>query len=69
DAALPNKSVLLAELQIRADDSPLRLNGSGLVVLNPPWQFDQQIAPALPLLKKAMGEAGAMTRLEWLKTE
>ena len=68
-AALPCKSVLLAELQIRADDSPLRLNGSGLVIVNPPWKFDQQIAPALPVLKKHLGEAGAMTRLEWLKTE
>lgn len=68
-AALPGKSVLLAELQIRADDSPLRLNGSGLVIVNPPWKFDQQLAPALPLLKKALGEASAQTRLEWLKTE
>ena len=68
-AALPAKSVLLAELQIRADDSPLRLNGSGLVIVNPPWQFDRQLAPALPLLKKTLGEPGAMTRLEWLKPE
>ena len=68
-AALPGKSVMLAELQIRPDDSPLRLNGSGMVIVNPPWKFDQQIAPALPLLKKSLGEAGAMTRLEWLKTE
>ena len=68
-AALPGKSVLLAELQIRADDSPLRLNGSGMLIVNPPWKFDQQLAPALPLLKKALGEASAQTRLEWLKTE
>jgi 23S rRNA (adenine2030-N6)-methyltransferase len=68
-AALPAKSALLAELQVRPDDSPLRLNGSGLLVLNPPWQFDQALAPALPLLKKALGEAGATTRLEWLKNE
>ena len=68
-AALPGKSVLLAELQVRADDSPLRLNGSGMLVVNPPWKFDQQLAPALPLLKQALGEASAQTRLEWLKTE
>jgi len=68
-AALPAKSALLAELQVRPDDSPLRLNGSGLLVLNPPWQFDQALAPALPLLKKAMGETGATTRLEWIKNE
>lgn len=67
-AALPCKSVMLAELQVRPDDSPLRLNGSGLVIVNPPWKFDQQVAPALPVLKAALGEAGATTRLEWLKT-
>ena len=68
-AALPAKSALLAELQVRPDDSPLRLNGSGLLLLNPPWQFDQALAPALPLLKKALGETGATTRLEWIKSE
>jgi 23S rRNA (adenine2030-N6)-methyltransferase len=60
---------LLVELQVRPDDTPLRLNGSGLAILNPPWQFDQQIAPALPLLKKSLGESGAMTRLEWIRQE
>jgi 23S rRNA (adenine2030-N6)-methyltransferase len=67
--ALPARSALLAELQIRPDDSPLRLNGSGMLILNPPWQFDQTLAPALPVLKKVLGEARATTRLEWLKKE
>ncbi|KRG68056.1 23S rRNA (adenine(2030)-N(6))-methyltransferase RlmJ [Pseudoxanthomonas dokdonensis] len=65
-AALPAKSLLLAELQVRPDDSPLRLNGSGMLMFNPPWQLDKALAPALPVLKKALGEAGATTRLEWL---
>ncbi|HLM52684.1 MAG TPA: 23S rRNA (adenine(2030)-N(6))-methyltransferase RlmJ [Pseudoxanthomonas sp.] len=68
-AALPAKSALLAELQVRPDDSPLRLNGSGLLVLNPPWRFEKALAPALPLLKRALGGPGATTRLEWLKPE
>lgn len=68
-AALPVKSALVAELQIRPDDSPLRLNGSGMLLLNPPWRFEQVLAPALPALKKALGETGASTRLEWLKQE
>jgi 23S rRNA (adenine2030-N6)-methyltransferase len=59
--ALPARSALLAELQIRPDDSPL--------ILNPPWQLDQTLAPALPMLKKVLGEARASTRLEWLKKE
>jgi 23S rRNA (adenine2030-N6)-methyltransferase len=67
--ALPARSALLAELQIRPDDSPLRLNGSGMLILNPPYQFEQTLAPALPVLKKVLGEARATTRLEWLKKE
>ncbi len=67
--ALPARSALVAELQIRPDDSPLRLNGSGMLILNPPYQFEQTLAPALPVLKKVLGEARATTRLEWLKKE
>ncbi len=66
-AALPAKSALLAELQVRPDDSPLRLNGSGMLLLNPPWRLEQAIAPALPALQRLLGEAGASSRLEWLR--
>lgn len=66
-AALPVKSALLVELLVRPDDSPLRLNGSGMLLLNPPWQFDRVLAPALPVLKEHLGEAGASTRMQWLK--
>lgn len=66
-AALPAKSALVAELQVRPDDSPLRLNGSGMLLLNPPWRLDQALAPALPVLRQALGETGASTRLEWLR--
>lgn len=69
-AAIPAKSSLIAELQVRADDSPLRMNGSGLLVLNPPWHLDQTLAGVLPLLSKVLGEgAGAAGRVEWLVRE
>ncbi|HHW4679754.1 MAG TPA: 23S rRNA (adenine(2030)-N(6))-methyltransferase RlmJ [Xylella sp.] len=64
---LPVRSALIAELLVRPDDSPLRLNGSGMLLLNAPWQFDRILAPALPVLKTQLGELGANTRLEWLK--
>ena len=67
--AMPARSLLLAELLVRADDSPLRLNGSGMAILNPPWKLDEAIAPALPVLQRTLGETGASTRLEWLKRE
>jgi 23S rRNA (adenine2030-N6)-methyltransferase len=67
--ALPAKQALVAELCVRRDDSPLRMNGSGLLVLNPPWRFDAEIARTLAGMTTAMGEPGASHRLEWLKQE
>lgn len=65
-AQLPAKGALLAELCIHPADSPLRLNGSGMLLLNPPWQFDARIAPILDALRAALGESGATGRLDWL---
>ncbi|KRG58928.1 hypothetical protein ABB25_05510 [Stenotrophomonas koreensis] len=64
---LPVRSALIAELMIHPDDSPLRLNGSGMLLLNAPWQFDQVLAPALASLRAHLGQAGSSHRLEWLK--
>jgi 23S rRNA (adenine2030-N6)-methyltransferase len=66
-AKLQTKSSLLVELLVRADDSPLRMNGSGLLILDPPWQLATALAPALDALKGAIGEPGADTRLHWLR--
>lgn len=67
-AALPIKSAVLAELQVRVDDSPLRLNGSGMLILNPPWQLDRALAPVLAALRDGLAESSGSTRLEWLKS-
>lgn len=67
-ASLPIKSALLAELLVRADDSPLRLNGSGMLILNPPWQLDHALAPILGALRDGLTEPGGSIRLEWLKS-
>ena len=66
-AALEAKSALVVELLVRPDDSPLRMNGSGMLILNAPWQFDVAMRPALAALQAALGEAGAASRVEWLK--
>ena len=66
---LQSKNSWLAELLIRPDDSPLRMNGSGVLVLNPPWQVDVEIAAALPILRDALGENGASFHLQWLRRE
>jgi 23S rRNA (adenine2030-N6)-methyltransferase len=68
-AQLPCKCSLFVELLVRPDDSPLRLNGSGLLILNPPWKLDEELAPVLPVLARLLGEDRASARLEWLKRE
>jgi len=65
---LPVRSALIAELMVRPDDSPLRLNGSGMLLLNAPWQFDHALSPALASLRAHLGQIGGSHRLEWLKT-
>lgn len=61
------KNVLLTELLVRPDDSPLRLNGCGIVIINAPWQFDATIAAMLPALKSLLAQApGASHRLQQL---
>jgi len=68
-AQLPCKSAFVAELQVRPDDSPLRLNGSGMLVLNPPYKLDIELSQTLPVLAKLLGEGQPSSRLEWVKRE
>ena len=69
-ATLPAQQALVAELLVRADDSPLRMNGSGMLLLNPPWQYERELEATLPVLRDALQEdAGGSWRLDWLRRE
>ncbi len=61
---LPIKSHSFIELLIRPDDSPLRLNGSGVLIINSPWQFEDSLRPALETMHRHLGEAGSSYHLE-----
>jgi 23S rRNA (adenine2030-N6)-methyltransferase len=52
-------SGLRIELLVWPDDSPLRMNGSGMLLLNPPWRIEAALAPALAQLHAALGEPNA----------
>jgi 23S rRNA (adenine2030-N6)-methyltransferase len=62
--------VLCAELLLHPDNSALRLNGCGMIVVNPPWKFDQQLQDLLSTLRQhlAQGRFGQQ-RVEWLTRE
>ncbi|MDE1894711.1 MAG: 23S rRNA (adenine(2030)-N(6))-methyltransferase RlmJ [Pseudomonadota bacterium] len=64
------KRVLRAELLPHPDDSPLRLNGSGMVILNAPWNLDEVLREPLRVLASLLSqERPAEWKLEWLLDE
>lgn len=81
----PGRRTLCAELLVRAANTPLRLNGAGMVVLNAPWKLDAALAAAMPALARLLVQDAAATaghavsaaarrdapgfRLEWLRSE
>jgi len=67
---LKAKSVLAAELLVHADDSPLRLNGSGLAIVNPPWRIEQRLEPVLRALHPLLSHGrGSGWHVDWIRRE
>jgi len=62
------KKLLLSELSIKPVDSPIGLNGSGLLIVNPPYQLDERMTIALPDLRRTLSPDGGV-RVEWLVGE
>jgi 23S rRNA (adenine2030-N6)-methyltransferase len=59
-----------AELTIAGEDAPMKLKGCGLLVVNPPWQIDREIAPVLDVLAKRLAQApGGAGRVRWVVAE
>lgn len=64
------RSLLIAELLIRADDDPGRLNGCGLALVNAPWTLPDALAGFLPFLCRTLGrDPGARWRVDRLVGE
>ena len=64
-AASGIRDVVAAELLLRAPIDAARLNGCGMLVVNPPWGFADWAAPALAALSTALsdGAEAPVTRL------
>ncbi len=50
------RDVVSVELHLREPLDPARLNGCGLVVVNPPWRFEQEAEPILAALLARLGD-------------
>lgn len=67
------RKLLLSELWVRPLDTPAGLNGSGLLIMNPPWQLDQQLRAAfaelLPHLSNHDDQNRGGQKVSWLVPE
>jgi 23S rRNA (adenine2030-N6)-methyltransferase len=62
------RKLLRLELTLRPADSPIGLNGSGLLIANPPWKFDGEMTAALDELHAAL-EGKGQSSVQWLVAE
>ncbi|WP_277560600.1 23S rRNA (adenine(2030)-N(6))-methyltransferase RlmJ, partial [Acinetobacter beijerinckii] len=62
---------LICEICVWPDDTPVGLNGCGLLVINPPWKFSEDADQALQWLfpHLRMSENGGHAAVRWLVGE
>jgi len=61
--------LLRIELYVHAPDDPMRLNGSGMVICNPPWGLEEELKQLMPLLAETLQQGKGGWRLDWLIAE
>lgn len=65
----PIRDVIIAEFLVRPPVNPARLNGCGLLIVNPPYGFENVAGPVLQALQDILGEAGCSAGIERLIDE
>jgi 23S rRNA (adenine2030-N6)-methyltransferase len=64
------KKILQLELLVHPSDSRVGLNGSGMIVINPPWKFDEEMREAQAELFGALADRTADEPItQWLVHE
>jgi 23S rRNA (adenine2030-N6)-methyltransferase len=58
--------MLAVELLLYADLEHDRLNGCGMLILNPPWKVDDELRQVLPVLLELLGRGGGSISVSWL---
>jgi len=62
--------ILRAELIVTPLSDPTRLNGSGMIIVNPPWRLHEELTFMLPKLAGILGRQGkGSITLDWLAGE
>ncbi|QJP07380.1 23S rRNA (adenine(2030)-N(6))-methyltransferase RlmJ [Pseudomonas multiresinivorans] len=61
--------MLRVELCVHLADTADRLNGSGLVIANPPWPLDEELRGLLPWLADTLAQSEGSSQVDWLIAE
>ncbi|OWP52698.1 23S rRNA (adenine(2030)-N(6))-methyltransferase RlmJ [Pseudomonas nitroreducens] len=61
--------LLRVELCVHPADTADRLNGSGLVIANPPWPLDEELRGLLPWLAEILAQSEGSSQVDWLIAE
>ncbi|WP_207476248.1 23S rRNA (adenine(2030)-N(6))-methyltransferase RlmJ [Arenibaculum pallidiluteum] len=68
-AAAGIPKILRAEITIHPEDTHTRLNGCGMLIVNPPWRLDDLLGRILPPLHEALGAEAGGVLVDWLVPE
>ncbi len=61
--------ILAVEFLRHQPTTPESLNGTGLIIVNPPWKLEEKMVPGLEILLKIFEFKEGYIRLEWLSEE
>lgn len=61
--------LLRVELLVHPLDTPQSLNGSGLVISNPPWGLEEELNTLMPWLADLLGQSQGGWKMDWLIAE
>ncbi len=60
---------LIAQLMIHREDSPVGLNGAGMLLINPPWKTEETVSAGLRWLATLLSPNEGRSKVEWLVPE
>jgi len=63
------KNLLKVEFCLQEDTQEYGMTGTGLFIVNPPWQLNQQLENILPFLQTSLGNTNSTYNLEQVITE
>ncbi len=61
--------ILRAEMAMSKRPDPNKLNGCGLIIVNPPWKLESELRVLLPALADCLSQCEGSFRLDWLTDE